>query len=321
MGERTVISIGNFDGVHVGHRAILRRAREIATDRRARLIGITFDPHPATVLRSGSEPLRLVSREDKVQMLYAAGADQVVVLEPHPSFLSKTAEEFVDWLTSQYAPLVVVEGPDFRFGKDRTGDVALLRQLGQQKDFEVVQIGQVEAALSDLLMVSVSSSLVRWLLAHGRVADAATCLGRAYHVVGRVVRGEQRGRALGFPTANLDAQDLAGYAVPGQGVYAGHVNCPNGVWHPAAISVGVKPTFGKQEQIVEMHLLDYDGELYGQKLTVRFSRWLRDQCAFPGPGQLKAQLDRDLVQVRQLVAYQMFDVSAPRVLLDSMGVA
>jgi len=297
------MTVGNFDGVHVGHRAILSRAAGVAREKHVAVKAVTFDPHPAAVLRPGHEPPRLSTAEEKVELLRSAGADGVVVLRPDAALLALSPAEFVGRLVAQHRPIAFVEGVDFRFGKGRAGDVATLEALGMRGaagSFQTVVVPDAEVALSDHTLVPVSSSLVRWLLRNGRVADAALCLGRPVGLPGSVVEGERRGRAIGVPTANLEPASFAGRAIPGDGVYAGVVVLPDGATHAAAISIGVKPTFKTASRAIEAHLLDFTGDLYGQQITLRFHRWLRDQQPFPSLDALKTQLGRDIAQVRSL---------------------
>ncbi|MEM6854084.1 MAG: bifunctional riboflavin kinase/FMN adenylyltransferase [Planctomycetota bacterium] len=318
MPDRSVLTLGNFDGPHVGHLAILDRAKSLARQHDARVTAITFDPPPIKVLRPGQEPPTITPLDQRIARLKAGGADEVIVLNPTPELLGQPAEEFIARLVEQHQPVAIVEGPDFRFGKGRGGDMDTLAELGQRHGFEAVTVPRVEAPLSDQQLAPVSSSLVRWLVGRGRVADAAVCLGQPFSLTAKVVRGEQRGRQLDIPTANLDAETIAPFIVPADGVYAGlaeisdsvegtanqksSIKNPKSIF-PAAISVGVKPTFGRTALTVEAHLLDYRpdaaDDLYGQTLTLHFARWVRDQYPFPGVGPLREQLFRDIEQTRQ----------------------
>ena len=316
MPARSVLTLGNFDGPHLGHRAIVRRARELADAHGDRVVAITFDPPPVEVLRPGTQPPRLASRATRVAMLRGAGVDEVEIVTPTAELLSQSAERYVAQLVERYHPRHIVEGPDFRFGHGRGGDMQRLEALGQRHDFTAVTVPRVEATLGDLRVVPVSSSLVRWLVGHGRVADAAVCLGRPFSLTAPVVRGEQRGRKIDVPTANLDPAALGPYIIPTNGVYAGYATVEeaevaearksapmNQESHlPAAISIGVKPTFGTAALTVEAHLLDFDGDLYGRTLTLHFIRWLRDQSPFPGLEALCQQLQRDLRATRRCIA-------------------
>jgi riboflavin kinase/FMN adenylyltransferase len=300
MPSGCVITIGNFDGVHVGHAAILREARQLAVSLGAAVKALTFDPHPASVLRPGRQPLRLTSLPEKRGLLLEAGADEVIVLEPAPALLAMEPRDFIADLVALHQPEAIVEGVDFRFGRGRAGDIHLLESLGPILGFVLAVVPDAQVALSDHLLAPVSSSLVRWLLSHGRVVDAAIGLGRPFELCGPVVRGDQRGRSLGIPTANLDAAAIAGRAIPGDGVYAGAAMLPDGQSWPAAISVGVKPTFPNAARTIEAHLLGFSGDLYGQTVTIRFNRWLREQQPFPSLKALKSQLLRDVAQVARL---------------------
>ena len=299
MVEPSVVSIGNFDGVHLGHGAILDAAGVVARRHGVPVVALTFDPHPLTVLRPGAAPRRLMSLAQKRSALRVAGADRVVVLAPTLARLGQTPRQFIEWLCPEHRPMAIVEGQGFRFGKGRRGDLGQLRQMGASFGFEVVEVATQEVTLGDLMAVPVRSSLIRWLLACGRVDDAARCLGQPYALTGRVVVGEKRGRRLGVPTANLSTADLAEFVTPAHGVYAGLVALPDGEQRPAAVSIGTKPTFGSHQPVVEAHVLDFDADLCDQTLTVQFVRWLRDQHPFPDLATLCRQLERDLEQTRR----------------------
>lgn len=294
MPEQTVIAIGNFDGMHVGHRRIVQRAAELARQAGAKTVAMTFYPSPASVLRPGLEPPRLMDRDQRMAALREAGAEEVVVLEPTPDVLGLTAEEFVAQVVERYRPVAWVEGEDFRFGHNRAGDARLLQELGGRTGFAVHVLEKVQVSLSDQFLAPVSSSLIRWLLARGRVADAARCLGQPFSISGKVIAGEKRGRAIGVPTANLDPASAQGRAMPADGVYSGRVTTHLGADYAAAISIGVKPTFGQHQRIIEAHLLGFQGDLYGQVIEIAFDRWVRDQQPFPNAGALKSQIARDI---------------------------
>ncbi len=306
MSQRSVLTIGNFDGVHVGHAAIVRRAAEVAQQRGAVVRALTFDPPPVAVLRPEALPPRLGSLAQRCRWLLQAGAHESVVLAVTAELVSRSAEEFIAELVERYKPVAIVEGPDFRFGKGRGGDHALLVSLGERMGFHALRVDRVEVSLHDQLVAPLSSSLVRWLVGRGRVEDAARCLGRPFTLEAAVVRGEQRGRTIGVPTANLDPATLEGHLIPADGVYAGEAHWTDALGRPhthnAAISVGTKPTFGRQTLTVEAHLLGYAPDspdaLYGEVVELRFTRWLRDQYTFPGLEPLRQQLARDLQQAQ-----------------------
>ncbi|HYE01814.1 MAG TPA: bifunctional riboflavin kinase/FMN adenylyltransferase [Phycisphaerales bacterium] len=309
---RSIISIGTFDGVHAGHAAIVARACALASSRpdRPAVTVLAFDPHPATVLRPGAAPGRLTTWAQRRVLLETAGADRVVRLEPTPELLGLEADEFVTRLVADYAPAALVEGPDFRFGAGRRGDLDLLRRRGAAASFAVHEVAPVEVALSDHTVVRASSTLARWLISMGRVTDAQRLLGRPYAVEGVVVRGARRGRELGFPTANVSTECL----VPGDGVYAGSARLGDGRTYAAAVSVGGNETFPGAARTLEAHLLDapagagsgcIDGlSEYGWRLELRFTAYLRDQARFGTVGELVAQIGRDCARARELITVE-----------------
>jgi riboflavin kinase/FMN adenylyltransferase len=295
-----VVTIGNFDGVHRGHQRILQCCRT----RGQPLIVVTFEPHPLTVLRPKSAAPRLTPAAMKLELLAALGTDVCVVLAPEPAVLSLSAEDFWALLRDQLRPRFLIEGPDFNFGRDRRGNVQKLAEwaAGGPVAFELVE--PLTVALLDLSLVAVSSSLIRWLLSNGRVRDAAICLGRPYTLRGTVVKGFQRGRSIGVPTANLQCE---GQLIPADGIYAGRCRVGSRLYS-AAVSIGNMPTFGEGPNQIEAHLLDFDGDLYGQTLDLELLDWLRDQLKFSGLPALKAGIEQDIVQTRRRTA---LDVSAP----------
>ncbi len=305
MAGKSVITVGNFDGLHRGHRAIMARARSIAQTHGVPMIALTFDPFPTKILRPQQAPARLSDRDQRARLLREAGADQVLVIEPTRDFLALDAETFLRQLVREFAPLAMVEGSNFRFGKGRGGDVRMLAQLAPQLGFDMIVIDPVEVMLGSLTAVPVSSSLVRWLILAGRVHEAAICLGRPYELSGKVIKGEQRGRTIGFPTANLDPSALDDRIIPADGVYAGTVTLNHReaamVEIPGAISIGHKPTFGKLQRVLEVHLLNFQGDLYDQPITVRFDRWVREQMSFPSLPKLIEQIQRDVEQVKEVI--------------------
>jgi riboflavin kinase / FMN adenylyltransferase len=293
----TAVVIGNFDGVHLGHRRVLARARAVADERGLRLVAVTFDPHPMAVLRPEHAPTALTSVSARVELLGEAGADAVLVLPFDRAVAAWTPEEFVERVLSRaLRATAVVVGANFRFGNRAAGDVATLRAAGEEHGFTVEGI-----ALDGGPQVW-SSTYVRTCLAAGDVAGAAEALGRPYAVRGEVVRGDQRGRALGFPTANVPTSALT--AVPADGVYAGWLRRPDtGEVFPAAISVGTNPTFdGERARRVESYVLDRtDLELYGVEVEVSFVERLRGMVAFESVEKLVAQMDDDVDRARTLL--------------------
>ncbi|BAM04235.1 riboflavin biosynthesis protein RibF [Phycisphaera mikurensis] len=305
--RRTVLSLGNFDGVHLGHQALLRTCRRHAEAAGAGVdvVAVTFDPPPVRVLRPDAEPLRIDTLQDRVRRLRHAGADRVEVLVPTPELLAEEAEGFIAGLVGRFHPVAIVEGPDFRFGRGRRGDLALLAALGRDAGFEAVRLDRTHARLASGESVAVSSSRIRALVAEGRVADAACCLGRPLERVARVVRGEQRGRTIGFPTLNLDPADLDGCVLPAEGVYAARVAVSGDTQRrdlPAAVSIGTKPTFDGTVLTVEAHLIGFSGDLYGAQVRVGFVRCLRAQRRYEGVDALRVALAADVEAAAEILA-------------------
>ena len=290
-----VVSIGNFDGIHLGHESILATMRALRGRSNApALVVVTFEPHPLTVLRPEAVPPRLTPPALKNALLAERGVDVLVTLPPAPEVLDLSAERFWEILRDDVRPSHLVEGGTFNFGKGRRGSIQLLQQWAAGTGVAVNVIQPVSTALLDFTVVPVSSSLIRWLLFNGRVRDAAICTGRPYALEGPVVKGHQRGRALGMPTANLDCRDQL---VPADGVYAGRC-AVDGRAYAAAVSIGTMPTFGENQRQVEAYLLDFTGDLYGQVLRVELLDWVREQRKFAGVEALKARMAKDLEIVK-----------------------
>ncbi len=295
----TAITIGNFDGVHLGHQALVRLARD-AVGGGGRVVGVTFDPHPLAVLRPGEAPPRLLPLAGRIEALRRAGADEVEVLDATETFLATEATAFIEELHRRLRFRVIVEGPRFRFGRGRGGSVELLRGIGERLGFRTVVAEPVQVRLRDRSEVIASSTSVRWLLELGRVEDAQRMLGRPHEVAGRVVRGERRGRTLGFPTANVDHGETM---LPADGVYAALAELPDGTHRAAAVSIGRKPTYGHAERTCEAHLLDFSGwrEEYGWSLRLSFQAWIREQFRYDSSDGLRAQIARDTARTAELV--------------------
>jgi riboflavin kinase/FMN adenylyltransferase len=295
---RTVVVIGNFDGVHLGHQHVLARASEVAERDGLPVVAVTFDPHPMAVLRPEHAPVQLTTIETRAELLAAAGADHVLAVPFDRAMAGWSPEHFVQrvLVDALHAAYVVV-GANFRFGSRAAGDVASLRAAGETSGFTVEGL-----ALDGGPMVW-SSTYVRQCLAAGDVAGAAEALGRPYAVRGAVVRGDQRGRELGFPTANVPTDGLT--AAPADGVYAGWLRrLDTGESFPAAISVGTNPTFdGVRDRRVESYVLDRDDlDLYGVDVEVSFVERLRGMVAFESVEKLVAQMDDDVRRAREILA-------------------
>jgi riboflavin kinase / FMN adenylyltransferase len=297
----SAVTIGVFDGVHRGHQRIVARAREVAAADGLPLVVITFAPHPDEVVRPGSHPALLCTLRRRVQLLSELGADAVCVLEFTLDFSRLSPDEFVHAVLADrlHARRVVV-GENFRFGHRAVGDMALLAELGEKYDFSAEGVPLLTED-----GVTISSSSIRDLVAAGDVAGAARDLGRPHRVEGVVVRGAQRGRTLGIPTANLETP--AHTAIPADGVYAGWLasldeNGDQTQRWPAAISVGTNPTFDGQHRVVEAYALDRDDlDLYGVHVAVDFAARLRGMAKFGSVDELIAQMRVDIDQARVLV--------------------
>jgi riboflavin kinase/FMN adenylyltransferase len=283
-----VLSVGNFDGVHRGHRRLLEIAHDLRGGGGVALV--TFEPHPLTVLRPQLAPPRLTPLPLKQSLLEPLGVDHLVILPPTPDVLNLTAEAFWQILRDDVRPTHMIEGESFNFGKGRGGSIDRLREWSANSDVQLHVIGAVRVPLLDLQVVAVNSSLIRWLLMHGRARDAAICLGRPYIIEGTVIQGHQRGRTIGVPTANLDCGDQL---VPAEGVYVGRCQIGDKT-HAAAVSIGTMPTFGENQLQVEVHVIDFDGDLYGQTLRVELVDWVREQWRFADIEALKQRMAGDI---------------------------
>ena len=292
-----VLSVGNFDGMHLGHRRLLELADSLRAKSSGKVAVVTFEPHPLTVLRPALAPPRLTPPAVKREMLEAAGVNEYVVLPPSSDVLNLTAEAFWAILRDEVKPSQMIEGSSFNFGKGRGGNIDRLREWAADSAIQLHVIDAVTVPLLDLSVVPVSSSLVRWLLAYGRVRDAAICLGRAYALRGVVVEGFRRGRELGVPTANMKCDDQL---IPDDGVYAARCTI-DGKAYATALSIGTLPTFDNPKRQVEAHLIGFDGDLYGQTIEVELVDWIREQRKFAGIEALKFQIARDLDDVRERV--------------------
>lgn len=304
-----VLTIGNFDGVHVGHQEILKTARQLAVDRRAALTLMTFEPHPAAILHPDKAPKILTPLDWKLHLLGRFADACVVVLEDNRELLRLDAEAFVDrFLMTAIRPSVIVEGADFRFGEGRHGTVETLTGLGRTRQFEVKVVPPRQVNLPNGRAMRVSSTLIRSLVEAGRTADAALAMGRPFRLIGRVVQGRGKGRQLGFPTLNMERPEQV---VPGEGVYAGWVLVSpsrEGLlsqedrW-PAVFSIGRTRTFGDDlPHLIEAHVLAGPvAEPAIPWMAMEFSERLRAQHAFPTQDQLVSQIRRDCQRARAIL--------------------
>ncbi|MEQ9500846.1 MAG: bifunctional riboflavin kinase/FAD synthetase [Deltaproteobacteria bacterium] len=288
--EGSVVTLGAFDGVHLGHRALIRRAVDAAKQLGVPSVGYTFYPHPAKIIAPTMAPKLLVSIERRAALMRAAGLDHVLVEPFDAAFAQVTADAFVaDYLVRALHPKHVVVGFNFFYGHKRGGDTNHLKASGAKHGFEVEVVEPVESGT-----VVASSTAIREYLLEGNVAAAHTLLGRDFALAGTVVEGDKRGRTIGFPTANLNPDSEL---LPANGVYATRVRL-EGKLHDAVTNVGVRPTFDGTRPTVETFLLDWSGDLYGRRIEVDFVARLRDERRFDGIDALKAQLARDVDAAR-----------------------
>lgn len=293
------VTIGNFDGVHRGHAALLAQVRTQAAAIKGPAVALTFDPHPLRLLRPESVPALLTSVLDRVQLLHAAGADHVLVLRTTPDLLQLSAAEFFEQIIQdRLRARAVVEGPNFGFGHQRQGNLATLSELCHRAGLVLSVVPPLEHAGAPI-----SSSRIRNHLLQGAVRDAAELLGRPYRLRGRVSKGSQRGQRLGFPTANLESLETV---IPSNGVYAVRVLCHGKSW-PGAANIGPNPTFAETAPKVEVHLIGFEGDLYGHELAVDFLERLRDTRKFAGPNDLAAQLRSDVEQATLVLSRWLQD--------------
>ncbi len=295
--RQTLLTIGVFDGVHLGHQRLLTHLISEAKKKNLASGVITFKSHPQVVL-SHAEGLRwLIDLDTRIGMIRSLGVDIVIALTFSSELAKITAREFLQLLKDHVGMCGLTVGPDFALGRNREGDIKRLRLLGKEMNFSV-------EVISPVLMSGevISSSTIRQALAQGDVEKVGKLLGRPFSLSGPVVYGDQRGRTLGFPTANLDVKP--GQALPGDGVYVtlAHIGSES---LPSVTNIGFRPTFGGEKHLVETYVLDYSGDLYGQKIGVDFLGKLRDEKRFGVVGELLAQMNEDVKQARVMLAKRM----------------
>ncbi len=298
-GDRgSIVAIGNFDGIHLGHQAVIGKAGELARAAGGPQAVLTFEPHPRQVFQPGAAPFRLTPFRVKARYIEALGVDLLFTLHFDLAFAQQSAEDFIAKVLVEGLGLRhAVVGYDFVFGHDRRGNAALLQEKGAAAGFGVTV---VEPVRHDGILYS--STRIREHLAAGEVRAAAALLGRFWEIEGRVERGDQRGRLLGFPTANLGLDD---FLRPAAGVYAVRAGLEEGgrtVWHDAVANLGWRPTFGGSDLRLEVHLFDVSLDLYGRHLCVALIEYLRPERKFAGIEALKAQIAEDSRQARQVLA-------------------
>ncbi len=298
--ERTVLTIGAYDGLHRGHQAVIEQVRALAEERDARSAVVTFDRHPATVVRPESAPKLLTDHVQRMELFEATGIDAAVVLPFDRAQAEESPLAFIERvLVKCLRAECVVVGDDFHFGRNREGNVALLREIGETYGFDVEPV--VLVPRGDGVDEPVSSTAIRRALAGGNVTLATDMLGRPFEARGVVVQGDQRGRLLGFPTANVEAPNRV--CLPADGVYAGRYERPDGSRYACAINLGRRPTFYEHadSSLLEAHLIDFDGDLYGEAARIQFVGFLRSERKFDGIDSLVAQLKHDIEHARDML--------------------
>lgn len=300
-GAGAAVTIGAYDGLHLGHRAVIAEVRRAAEARDLASAVVTFDRHPASVVRPESAPKLLCDLEQKLELLESTGVDLVVVIRFDAERATETAEDFVqEVLVDCLRARTVIVGADFHFGKGRGGNVALLQELGPELGFDVEGMALVDAAgvPASADGARVSSTAIRQALQQGEVETAAALLGRPHEVRGTVAHGDKRGRDLGFPTANVAVP--GDILLPADGIYAGWLRRPDGSVLPTAISLGRRPTFYEEADasLLEAHVLDFNGDLYDESVAVQFVARLRGEVKFDSVDDLVAQMHRDCDRAR-----------------------
>ncbi len=289
-----IVTIGNFDGVHSGHRAVLDMGRRHATRLGLDLTVLTFEPHPAQILKVDEPPLRLVEPARKIELLDECGVDEVLAQRFDMEFASLDATGFVtEILVRALRARLVIVGKNFRFGAGRKGDIKLLSALGDRLGFDVMGLDLVASGTA-----GISSSRIRDLVIRGEVARAGQVLGRYHEVPGTVIRGKGKGASMGFPTVNLDEVEVLS---PGPGVYAAWCDLP-GKTVAAAAYTGSRPTL-EHGKTLEAHLLDFEGDLYGQRLGLRFVEQVRKEIKFADLDELVARIATDVAQIRSILEH------------------
>jgi riboflavin kinase/FMN adenylyltransferase len=293
QGE-TLLTIGMFDGVHAGHRYLLKQLQQQATERNLLSAVVTFNPHPQSVLHPGDQLPWLSNLEDRVTTFQQLGVDIVAVLTFTPDLAQLSARDFMSLLKKYLKMRGIIVGPDFALGRGREGNISSLRTLGDEMEFTVQVIppytinGEV-----------VSSTLIRQALVQGKMKRVEKLMGHHFYLKGKVITSDKRGRVLGFPTANLDVKPQQ--ALPNNGTYV-TITQVDGKQFPSATNIGTRPTFGDGQKTVETHLLNYKGNLYGKEIRVAFVQRLRDEKRFASSEELKTQIEEDVRRVKALLA-------------------
>lgn len=299
-GTHTALSVGAYDGIHRGHQQVLSTMVDLARDRGLAPAVVTFDQHPAAVLRPENAPLLLTDQDQRVRLFEGLGIEWLYLLQFNQERSQTSDREFVaEVLVNRMNVKLVVVGSNFHFGKARAGSVDTLRSYGDEMGFEVIGL---DLFSDDDAVEPISSTAIRRALAGGDITAVNAMLGRSFEVTGEVVQGDQRGRVIGFPTANIVFRP--GRAWPAKGVYAGWAVLPDGRRIASAINIGMRPTFHQhaEQPLLEAHLIDFDEDLYGQHLQIEFTEFLRSERRFGGIDEIAEQLKKDVDAARTLLA-------------------
>ncbi len=299
--HNAVVTIGNFDGVHKGHQAIFNKVKQKASMLGGSSVAVTFEPHPLKVLKKDAAPPLITLWEQKTELISACGIDILVTIKFDMNFASLEPKDFVkEILVDKIGMKAIVIGKDYAFGKDRKGDVSMLVELGASYGFEVIIVDWIEPAGTDGMRIS--STRIREIISNGLVEEAFSYLGRHYQLRGTVTTGRNRGgRLLGFPTANLR---LADELCPKSGVYAVTVEAESKLY-PGVANIGYSPTFSDLVFTVEVHILDFSGDLYGRSIRVNFISRIRDEIRFNSIDDLKNQIRKDIEKAREILSVNM----------------
>jgi riboflavin kinase/FMN adenylyltransferase len=296
--KHAVITIGNFDGVHIGHQALFHEAIEKAEAIDGTSVAMTFDPHPLRVMKQNNHPPLITLYEQKSELIERTGLDVLICVPFTIEFAALSAEQFVrDVLVQKIGMKAIVVGQDYSFGKNRQGDLDLLKSFGPEYGFEVIVAGWIKSARA--LAERISSTRIRQLVTDGRMEQAEKMLGRNYQIRGKVVTGRDRGgKVLGIPTANINLHDEL---CPKTGIYAVTVEC-EGKQHRGVANIGYSPTFEDHEFTVEVHILDFSANIYGKKIRVNFIKRIRDEIKFSNISELIDQIKIDIAAAHEILA-------------------
>ena len=292
--KNPAITIGNFDGVHKGHQALFQRVKQLAEELNGESVVVTFDPHPLEVLFPKKAPSFITSHRYKLDLIASCGIDATIVIPFDHKFSQMSAREFVEAvLVEKIGARAIVVGHDYRFGHSREGDIAFLKQLGEQYGFKVETVSGLR--VNDTV---VSSTAIRQMITSGNIREANRLLGRSFEVSGTVIPGRKRGVSLGFPTANIR---MPAITPPRTGVYVVQAEV-DGKTYGGAANLGYNPTFGDTDLSLEAHLFDFDRDIYGKPITIRFIDRLRDELRFSSPDELAAQIKKDVNTAKKILA-------------------